>query len=213
MSGPPLHRSLRNRFPEWHDLSDAEFLKDLRERRRRYCKPCWELKYCPYGPEVEDYPLLPETRVDATAHIEYLNESLRTGILGGGSELDDWRRAWFAQTVAEFDPGEYPVSIPSEIADLSCTVFGHVCPVFFTAESATETAEVRQRGRSIPFAMRSRVARRDNYTCQSCGKHLRDEEVEFDHVIPLSKGGSSEEHNLRVACMVCNRSKGSRFLP
>lgn len=213
MSKPPLHRSLRDRFPEWRGLSDTEFLKDLRDRQRRYCKPCWELKYCPYGPVVEEYPLLPSPRADATAHIEYLSESLRTGVLGDGSELDDELRAWFARTIAEFDPCQHPASIPGEIADLRCTEFGHVCPVFFSAESTTETAGVRHRGRSIAFATRSRVARRDNYTCQACGKHLRDEEVEFDHVVPLSKGGSSEEHNLRVTCKECNRTKGSRFLP
>jgi 5-methylcytosine-specific restriction endonuclease McrA len=52
-----------------------------------------------------------------------------------------------------------------------------------------------------------RVVRRDNYTCQNCGKHLLDTEVEFDHVIPVSKGGSSEEHNIRLTCFDCNRSK------
>jgi hypothetical protein len=26
-------------------------------RVKAVCKPCWELKYCPYGPLVEDFPL------------------------------------------------------------------------------------------------------------------------------------------------------------
>jgi 5-methylcytosine-specific restriction endonuclease McrA len=39
------------------------------------------------------------------------------------------------------------------------------------------------------------------------------DEVEFDHVIPMSKGGSSEEQNLRVACFDCNRSKSAAYEP
>jgi hypothetical protein len=29
-----------------------------KRRVRAVCKPCWELKYCPYGPLVEEFPLL-----------------------------------------------------------------------------------------------------------------------------------------------------------
>jgi hypothetical protein len=108
---------------------------------------------------------------------------------------------------------EHPESVPAPFADMACLEFGHVCPVFFVSEDATETEDCRKQGRSIPFAVRSRVARRDNYTCQSCGRHLKDDEVEFDHIIPLSKGGSSEEHNLRLTCLECNRSKGSKYRP
>src|SRR5262245_37976785 len=57
------------------------------------------------------------------------------------------------------------------------------------------------------FQLKMRVVRRDNHTCQHCGKHLADDEVEFDHKIPISKGGSSEEHNVRLTCYECNRDK------
>ncbi|KYZ76897.1 hypothetical protein AXX12_18510 [Anaerosporomusa subterranea] len=68
---------------------------------------------------------------------------------------------------------------------------------------------MRRIGRYIPFNIKIRVARRDNYTCQICGKHLRDDELEFDHIIPVSRGGSTEEHNIRLACFDCNRSKSA----
>jgi 5-methylcytosine-specific restriction endonuclease McrA len=71
----------------------------------------------------------------------------------------------------------------------------------------TETAETRRRGRYIPFKTKMRVVRRDNYTCQHCGRHLRDDEVEFDHKIPIARGGSSEEQNVRLTCFDCNRDK------
>jgi 5-methylcytosine-specific restriction endonuclease McrA len=97
--------------------------------------------------------------------------------------------------------------IPEEIAEMKCTVFGHICPVVFVAERFTETSEIRRSGRYIQFQVKMRVIRRDNSTCQICGKHLLDGEVEFDHIIPVSKGGSSEENNIRLTCFKCNRDK------
>jgi 5-methylcytosine-specific restriction endonuclease McrA len=88
---------------------------------------------------------------------------------------------------------------------------GHICPVVFVGESITETTETRRRGRYIPFQTKMRVVRRDNYTCQRCGKHLQDNEVEFDHIIPHAKGGSCEEHNIRLTCYDCNRNKSDGF--
>ena len=55
--------------------------------------------------------------------------------------------------------------------------------------------------------------RRDNNQCQACGKILRDDEIEFDHIIPVARGGSSEEWNLRVTCFDCNRTKSAKHKP
>ena len=90
------------------------------------------------------------------------------------------------------------------------SIFGHICPVVYSAEAFTETAKLRRSGRYIPFKVKIRVVRRDNYTCQHCNKHLQDNEVEFDHVIPLAKGGSSDEHNIRLTCHGCNADKSDR---
>jgi len=189
------------------DDPDEEVLTTWKAASTRVCKPCWELKYCPYGPFVEEFPLLPPTRKHAEEHQEYLKECLRTGVLGSGEPLDDNRRRIFQAEIDEFNPDDYPEGIPEEIAEMQCTVFGHICPVVFVAKGFTETSEPRRRGRYIPFKVKMRVVRRDNYTCQVCGKHLLDNEVEFDHIIPISKGGSSEEHNIRLTCFKCNRDK------
>jgi 5-methylcytosine-specific restriction endonuclease McrA len=73
-------------------------------------------------------------------------------------------------------------------------VFGHYCPVFFVNEPFTETKEQRRIGRNISRSVMLRVVRRDNNQCQTCGRVLKDNEIEFDHIIPVAKGGSSEEH-------------------
>jgi hypothetical protein len=120
--------------------------------------------------------------------------------------VDPKRRAFFRWQVRTFRPADYPEEVPDEIAAMECSIFGHLCPVVFTAEGFTETTAGRRRGRYIPFKTRMRVVRRDNYTCQHCGKHLQDAEVD----IPLSKGGSSDEHNIRLTCHDCNHDRSDR---
>jgi hypothetical protein len=189
---------------------DDEVMRKWKEASNRVCKPCWELRYCPYGSLVEQFPLIPPTRSSATEHNEYLKMCLETGKLSDGSQLEEWRREMFEEDVKRFDPLNYPEHIPQEILDMECNVFGHICPVVFTGTAFTETSESRRMGRYIPFKTKIRVVRRDNHTCQNCGKHLKDDEVEFDHVIPISRGGSSEEHNIRLTCHDCNSDKGDR---
>jgi 5-methylcytosine-specific restriction endonuclease McrA len=81
--------------------------------------------------------------------------------------------------------------------------------VVFSAEGFTETDKMRRTGRYIPFQTEMRVVRRENYTCQHCNKHLQDNEVEFDHIIPFAKGESSDEHNIRLTCHGCNADKSN----
>ncbi len=92
-----------------------------------------------------------------------------------------------------------------------CKIFGHVCPVFFVCEPLTETKELRNISRNIPRPTQFRVLKRDNQICRDCGKAVQDEDIEFDHLIPWSKGGSSEESNIRLLCRECNRKRSNNF--
>jgi len=55
---------------------------------------------------------------------------------------------------------------------------------------------------------RREIFRRDNYTCQYCGK--RDTALTVDHVIPRHMGGQHIWTNLAAACSFCNHRKGGR---
>ena len=43
----------------------------LKRSIKTICKPCWKLKYCPYGYLVEDFPLPGITKSQAEEHITY----------------------------------------------------------------------------------------------------------------------------------------------
>ncbi len=306
------------------DELDEAVYKDWKERLRRVCKPCWELKYCPYGPLVEQAPILPGERDGQIEHFEYLKLCIETGTIGQVVDLDDqmrrryeewlkdeqvlieqvlyewmqadhydtigkieddeerlaallgkslppiqeyrtkfdagalrnysedhfsseiWekiqagvakrkeelqaalkdgrvdqrrviepaRREMFEEMIANFNPDDCPEVIPSIFRDGECSIFGHICPVFFAAEILTESELERRIGRRhLKFETMMRIVRRDDYRCQHCKEKLRDDEVEFDHIIPVSKGGSSEEHNIRLTCFDCNRDKSDDYSP
>jgi HNH endonuclease len=67
------------------------------------------------------------------------------------------------------------------------------------------TPHPRQR---IPQRIRHEVWRRDGGCCAECGSGER---LEIDHIVPVSKGGSSTPQNLELLCQGCNRRKGNRI--
>ncbi|WP_405161383.1 TerD family protein [Nocardia sp. NBC_01499] len=62
--------------------------------------------------------------------------------------------------------------------------------------------------RSIPPDVKAAVWQRDGGQCCQCGDtHY----LEFDHVIPLSRGGATSVGNLQILCRRCNLEKGARI--
>lgn len=202
-----MHYSIKEALGYGSNIKDKVLLSDWNKRTKCLCKPCWELHYCPFGPMVEDFPLLPVTKDCAREHNEYLKFCLKTGVLSGGEKLDKIRKRWFLKEVKDFNLNDYPDKIPSVLNDASCRVFGHICPVFFSAEPLTETKNRRKHSRSIPRDVMLKVVRRDGQICQECNELVKDDEVEFDHIIPFSKGGRSTVENLRLLHKDCNRRK------
>lgn len=58
----------------------------------------------------------------------------------------------------------------------------------------------------IPDDVKQYIWTRDAGQCQSCGSVA---ELQFDHIIPVSKGGSNNVENLQILCGPCNRSKAA----
>lgn len=63
----------------------------------------------------------------------------------------------------------------------------------------------------VVFSRRN-LFRRDQNTCQYCGKRGSTDDLSVDHVVPRSVGGMASWTNCVVACRSCNERKGSRTL-
>ena len=70
------------------------------------------------------------------------------------------------------------------------------------------TAAGRSRRQSIPPSVKTFVWQRDEGKCVDCGS---DQLLEFDHIIPVTMGGSNTARNLQLLCESCNRSKGGHL--
>jgi hypothetical protein len=57
---------------------------------------------------------------------------------------------------------------------------------------------------AIPETIRSEVWRRDGGRCVKCRAN---QNLEFDHVIPVALGGATTARNLQLLCRSCNREK------
>ena len=203
-----IHKSIKKLLGYEENTSDTKILSDWKKRTSKLCKPCWELQYCPYGPLVENFPLFPPTREYAVEHNDYLLKCLESGKFENGDDLDSQKIKWFQEEIDNFESQNYPENIPNILSEASCRVFGHICPAFLVAEPLTETKKRRKHSRLIPRDVMLKVVRRDGQICQKCNKPVSDNEVEFDHFIPFSKGGQSNVENLRLVHKNCNRRKG-----
>lgn len=60
----------------------------------------------------------------------------------------------------------------------------------------------------IVESVRIAVWRRDGGKCAHCNSR---EKLEYDHIVPVSKGGSNTERNVELLCERCNRQKSDRI--
>lgn len=66
----------------------------------------------------------------------------------------------------------------------------------------------------VTDALREKIKKRDNYTCQICGASTYDFPdliLHIDHIKPVSKGGLTEESNLQTLCAQCNLHKSNKY--
>jgi hypothetical protein len=61
----------------------------------------------------------------------------------------------------------------------------------------------------IPDGVRIAVLVRDGGRCRKCRSATN---LEVDHLIPVSKGGDTEESNLQTLCRRCNRRKWKKLV-
>ena len=76
---------------------------------------------------------------------------------------------------------------------------GHIKRAFFDSDTRREP---------IPQDVMDKVWNRDNGKCVKCGSQVN---LEFDHIIPHSKGGATSYRNLQILCKKCNVEKTNKI--
>lgn len=78
----------------------------------------------------------------------------------------------------------------------------------FPRPSVIRLAHMISRPRTVLKLTRREVFRRDNLTCQYCGRKTSD--LTIDHVLPRHLNGPHIWTNVVAACYACNHRKGGR---
>ena len=84
-----------------------------------------------------------------------------------------------------------------------------ICQSCAENEGLVEEKQITEsRSRNISQEVRDKVWNRDGGKCVDCGSN---ENLEFDHIIPHSKGGANTYRNIQLLCEKCNRSKSDNI--
>ena len=74
--------------------------------------------------------------------------------------------------------------------------------------SFDEEDDKPKRSRRISQSVKDKVWNRDGGKCVLCGSN---ENIEFDHIVPFSKGGANTYRNIQILCESCNRKKSDNI--
>lgn len=73
-------------------------------------------------------------------------------------------------------------------------------------ENRTQKLADQRASRYIAEDVKKTVMLRDGFQCKRCG---RKDDLNFDHIVPHSRGGDSSEENIQLLCGRCNRRKAN----
>jgi uncharacterized protein YozE (UPF0346 family) len=86
-----------------------------------------------------------------------------------------------------------------------------ILPLNHEENGVNNTGERKYVRGSMTSSKRYDVLRRDQFQCVLCGASGSEANLEVDHIVPVSKGGSDDMDNLRCLCFRCNRGKHSKI--
>lgn len=193
----PNFIELTDRLFENNDDTIIKEHKKCQDKYIQVCKDYYGTKPPEFLTSPTDYENIKEWGVNEHFGFEfieaYLNDKDWDRIVIKGNCNDDMQRA--------------------ESLDDLLLKWKHIYTTFeerknFVYDFFYEDTPKKKRRESIPKNVKNEVWKRDNGVCTECGSN---ENLEFDHIIPFSKGGSSTYRNLQLLCERCNRTKKDKI--
>ncbi len=148
--------------------------------------------------KVLGYELLPmKSQLEESLGTERAGSAIDEIVVESMNELGIKKEHWYINS-----------RLLTEIEYLIHTLRIMVEPEFIPLETHDSSLE-EKKDRYIPKAVKTSVWRRDRAKCVECGSQER---LEYDHIIPVAKGGSNTERNVQLLCEKCNRSKAANIV-
>lgn len=102
------------------------------------------------------------------------------------------------------------ISPSAQVARWRCSFCGRK----IKSRAKGSTVQETDRSRTIPKAVQREVWRRDEGCCSNIVNGVRCRSrmhLEYDHIIPWSKGGANTVRNIQLLCEKCNREKQDKI--
>lgn len=160
-------------------------------------------------------------------YLKYANDEIKKSRLNamGYEKIKDKYKLVSLDDIlfAEELDDEIKEELISDLHNYSCEEAEELCNTVKQEEKKAKLKEIKRRiskktrkkynisteGREpIPEDVQHQVWNRDSGKCVKCGSR---EKLEFDHIIPFSKGGSNTARNLQLLCEKCNREKRDKI--
>ena len=126
------------------------------------------------------------------------------------SELPEWKQEEIRQAVEQpKPPPKWLYFGPSDSLRPLAAIISRAWYEWHLARGRRFDGEVFPRP-GIPKNLRLEIIARDGFVCRLCGGFSAPNDVDIDHVLPVSRGGKTEHGNLQVTHASCNRRKGNR---
>lgn len=140
----------------------------------------------------------PKMIFDAVEDTDYDVEIIESAVISGFREIGITKKHWLIKE-----------RILVEIEYMLDALQILIEPEFIPLEEKIDDSDNSETiDRYIPPAVKLAVWRRDQGKCVQCGSK---DKLEYDHIIPTSKGGSNTERNVQLLCEKCNREKSAKI--
>ena len=110
----------------------------------------------------------------------------------------------FGEIISEFQQMKELIESKRYLIQLAEEGVLHITSLEIKA-NLTQKAKRRE---TIPKNVKQEVWERDKGRCVNCGSN---EKLEYDHIIPIAKGGANTVRNIQLLCEPCNRTKSAKI--